>query len=178
MEDQSHLNSHCAFNVRPIPQWYFSKCRSSHFLFSLQTLSQKPPFPLSLSLHLPIKMWNGSSKSRRSRLSITLRMVPIDLSEGHTELSLSNHCLSLECGKWKKQNQRGENVFCHSALNLEEVCIMKKSWHPAPANHNAASLPLRPHSPADLESVAMTELQEKRETNEFNKTLNRHNIII
>ncbi len=37
------------------------------------------------------------------------------------------------------------------------------------------SLPLRPHSPADLESVAMTELQEKQEKKKKNMN---HPIII
>lgn len=38
------------------------------------------------------------------------------------------------------------------------------------------SLPLRPHSPADLESVAMTELQEKQE--KMRKKNMNHPIII
>lgn len=78
----------------------------SHILLSLQTLFQRPPLPLSLSLCLPIKMWNGSTKSRRSRLSITLRMVPIDLSEGHTELSLFQSLLAF----WVWQVEETESV--------------------------------------------------------------------
>lgn len=121
MRDQNHFNSHCAFNVKPIPKawWVFtlffsfssaacqiSECHSSVYSHIIPLYSH-PSKPYSrnrlsplFSLSLSIKMWNGSSntKTRRSSLSITPRMASIDLNKVTLRLAPMGRALSeLNC---------------------------------------------------------------------------------